>query len=59
MVITGESGLYRYRVGDVVEITGYYHKTPKMKFIYRYLYHLWVRVGMGGGEMGVDFSVSF
>ncbi|PIK47042.1 putative indole-3-acetic acid-amido synthetase GH3.9 [Apostichopus japonicus] len=30
MVITGESGLYRYRVGDVVEITGYYHKTPKI-----------------------------
>jgi hypothetical protein len=35
LVVTNRSGLYRYRIEDVVRITGYYKKTPKMQFLYR------------------------
>lgn len=35
LVITQESGLYRYRVGDVVRVTGFQEKCPKIKFLYR------------------------
>lgn len=34
-VITNLSGFYRYRMGDVVEVTDFYNKTPKVEFRYR------------------------
>ena len=35
IVITTLSGLYRYRIGDVVEITGLYGEAPTIKVCYR------------------------
>ena len=35
LVVTNFSGLYRYKIEDVVRITGFYNKTPKMEFLYR------------------------
>ncbi|XP_010542881.1 PREDICTED: jasmonic acid-amido synthetase JAR1 [Tarenaya hassleriana] len=35
VVITTFTGLYRYRLGDVVEVTGFHKGTPKLSFIYR------------------------
>nr|XP_054767600.1 uncharacterized protein LOC129274884 [Lytechinus pictus] len=35
IVFTQESGLYRYRVGDVVRITGYHYNCPTFEFMYR------------------------
>ncbi|ESQ39276.1 hypothetical protein EUTSA_v10001373mg [Eutrema salsugineum] len=35
VVITNYAGLYRYRLGDVVKIIGFYNKTPQLKFICR------------------------
>lgn len=35
IIVTNLSGLYRYRLEDVVRITGYYNETPLLRFIYR------------------------
>ncbi len=35
VIITTFSGLYRYRIGDIVKITGFYHESPKVEFQYR------------------------
>ena len=35
IIITTLSGLYRYRIGDVVEVTGRYGKAPVVKVCYR------------------------
>ena len=35
LVITNQSGLYRYRMGDVVRVTGFYNETPMIEFRYR------------------------
>ncbi|XP_059301372.1 indole-3-acetic acid-amido synthetase GH3.10-like [Lycium ferocissimum] len=35
IVITTFTGLYRYRLGDVVEVAGFHKKTPKLNFICR------------------------
>ena len=35
IVITNLSGLYRYRIKDVIRVTGWHNKTPKIKFVYR------------------------
>lgn len=35
VVITNYAGLYRYRLGDVVRIEGFYHQAPVMSFGYR------------------------
>ncbi|KNA07605.1 hypothetical protein SOVF_170310 [Spinacia oleracea] len=35
LVVTTHSGLYRYRVGDVLYVTGFYNSTPQFKFIRR------------------------
>lgn len=35
VVITNFAGLYRYRLGDVVKIAGFYNKTPLLKFQFR------------------------
>lgn len=35
VIITNFSGLYRYRMEDIVKITGFYHESPKVEFKYR------------------------
>ncbi|KAL9285570.1 Indole-3-acetic acid-amido synthetase GH3.10 [Arabidopsis thaliana] len=35
LVLTTFTGLYRYRLGDVVEVTSFHKGTPKLSFIYR------------------------
>lgn len=35
LVVTNYSGLYRYQIEDVVRVTGFYNKTPKIEFLYR------------------------
>ncbi|XP_009624482.1 indole-3-acetic acid-amido synthetase GH3.10-like [Nicotiana tomentosiformis] len=35
IVLTTFTGLYRYRLGDVVEVASFYKKTPKLNFICR------------------------
>lgn len=35
VVVTTYTGLYRYRLGDVVRAEGYYNASPKLKFLYR------------------------
>lgn len=35
LVVTTFSGLYRYRVGDVLQVTGFYNCAPQFKFICR------------------------
>ena len=35
LIITNLSGFYRYRMSDAVMITGFYHKTPLVRFMYR------------------------
>ncbi|KAI6697391.1 hypothetical protein NL676_017510 [Syzygium grande] len=35
IVLTTFTGLYRYRLGDVVEVAGYHKRTPKLSFICR------------------------
>lgn len=35
LVITNQSGLYRYRMGDVIKITGFYKESPMVEFKYR------------------------
>ena len=35
IIITTYGGLYRYRLGDVVEVVGFYNKSPQISFLYR------------------------
>lgn len=35
LILTNRSGFYRYRIEDVVKVTGYYHESPKVTFCYR------------------------
>lgn len=35
IIITNFSGLYRYRLGDVVKVVDYYGKSPVIEFLYR------------------------
>lgn len=35
VVITNQSGFYRYRMGDVVRVTGFYNETPQVEFKFR------------------------
>ena len=35
LIITNLSGFYRYRLGDVIRVTGYHHECPKIVFSYR------------------------
>lgn len=35
LILTNLSGFYRYRIEDVVKVTGFYHKAPKITFCYR------------------------
>ena len=35
IIVTNFSGLYRYRILDIVKVTGMHNKTPKIEFLYR------------------------
>lgn len=35
IVITNLAGFYRYKIKDVVRVTGYHGESPKLKFVYR------------------------
>ncbi|XP_071967809.1 GH3 domain-containing protein isoform X1 [Engystomops pustulosus] len=35
LVITNRDGFYRYRLGDVVQVTSFYNQSPVVKFLYR------------------------
>lgn len=35
LVVTTFAGLYRYRIGDVLQVAGFYNKAPQFKFICR------------------------
>ena len=35
LAITNMSCLYRYRLGDVVKVTGFHKQCPKVEFLYR------------------------
>lgn len=35
IVLSTWSGLYRYRLGDIIEVSGQYHKTPLVEFMHR------------------------
>ncbi len=35
VILTNTSGFYRYRIEDVVKVTGYHYKSPKITFCYR------------------------
>ncbi len=35
MIHTGYAGLYRYRMSDILEVTGFYNSAPVIKFCYR------------------------
>ncbi len=35
LVITNQSGFYRYRMGDVIRVVGFYNETPMVEFRYR------------------------
>ncbi|TRY64752.1 hypothetical protein DNTS_017802 [Danionella cerebrum] len=35
LLVTNASGLYRYRVGDVVKVVGFHNQCPKVEFQYR------------------------
>ncbi|KAL2336147.1 hypothetical protein Fmac_010593 [Flemingia macrophylla] len=35
IVITNPAGLYRYRLGDVVKVTGFHNSAPEVKFVRR------------------------
>lgn len=35
VAITNSAGFYRYRLGDVVKVTGYRDKSPELEFLYR------------------------
>ena len=35
LVITTYTGLYRYRLGDVIKVIGFYNNSPEIEFLYR------------------------
>lgn len=35
LLVTNASGLFRYRIGDVVKVVGYHNQCPKVEFQYR------------------------
>jgi hypothetical protein len=39
VVITNVSGLYRYRMGDVIKVCGFHFECPIVEFMYRYNDH--------------------
>ena len=37
LFITNSSSLFRYRLGDVVKVAGFYHQAPQVEFLYRWV----------------------
>ena len=35
IIVTNLSGFYRYRLQDVIRVTGFYNETPLVRFVYR------------------------
>ena len=35
IVVTNYAGLYRYRIGDVIKVVGFYNNCPEVEFLYR------------------------
>ncbi len=35
IIVTNMSGFYRYKIDDVIKVTGFYHQSPKITFCYR------------------------
>ena len=35
IVITNSSGFYRYRLGDIVEVVGFFNQVPLIDFLFR------------------------
>lgn len=35
LILTNLSGFYRYKIEDVIKVTGFYHESPKVTFCYR------------------------
>ena len=35
IVLTSYAGLYRYRIGDVIKVVGFYNNSPSIEFLYR------------------------
>ncbi|PJI07289.1 MULTISPECIES: GH3 auxin-responsive promoter family protein [Clostridium] len=35
IVVTNYAGLYRYKIGDVVKVVGFYNNCPEVEFLYR------------------------
>jgi hypothetical protein len=35
IVVTNYAGLYRYRIGDVIKVVGFYNNSPEIEFLYR------------------------
>ena len=33
LILSGGNGLYRYDLNDIVEVRGFYHRTPKVAFV--------------------------
>ncbi|CAO2181416.1 unnamed protein product [Urochloa humidicola] len=56
VVMTTFAGLYRYRLGDVVKVAGFYNSTPKLKFVCRGLLTLSINVDKNN-EQDVHLAV--
>lgn len=35
IVVTNHAGLYRYKLGDVIKVVGFYNSSPEVEFLYR------------------------
>lgn len=35
VVVTNTSGFYRYRLGDIVEVVGFFYQVPLIDFLFR------------------------
>ena len=42
MVYTSQTGLYRYRTGDIIKIVEFFHQSPVYEFQFRSVYHVHV-----------------
>ncbi|RCV23587.1 hypothetical protein SETIT_5G018600v2 [Setaria italica] len=56
VVMTTFAGLYRYRLGDVVKVAGFYNSTPKLKFVCRGILTLSINVDKNN-EQDVQLAV--
>ncbi|MBO5609573.1 MAG: GH3 auxin-responsive promoter family protein [Eubacterium sp.] len=56
IVITNLSGFYRYRIKDVVRVTGFYNQAPMLEFVYRKNQVVSIAGEKTNGEV-VDWSI--